>query len=141
MKSIRDRLQRLEHKSLKRNENRRAEDMRIQSRLLRGALAGLNADELKHFGEVLEAWGTDFNAKLTPQQQAALDAYERHYHAFLTTGRVQTVFGHPVDYGGEWPQAGGEPVGYYVDSYWWSNGAYCLDLYPKASVVAGSDRK
>jgi len=133
MKNMRDRLQRLEHKLLKRDEDRRAEEMRIQSRLLRGALAGLNADELKHFCEVLDAWVTDLNTKLTPQQLTAVDAYERHYHDFLTTGRVQTVSGHPVDYSGEWPQAGGQPVGYYVDTYWWRQGTYCLDLYPKDS--------
>jgi hypothetical protein len=102
----------------------------VETRLMRGAVAGLNTDELDHFSGLMDVWSTDPNANPTPKQQAAFDAYLRHYQDFLTTGRVQTVSGHAVDYSGEWPQAAGTTVGYFPGCIVWIEGiGYCLDLH------------
>jgi len=130
-KNVNDRLRHLEQKYAKYQQDRAMEQKSIESRLMRGAVAGLNTHELEHLLSLKEASMTDIDAKPTPEQQAACEAYVRHYNAFLTTGRVQTVFGHPVDYSGEWPEARGTSVGYFLDASWWIEGiGYCLDLHP-----------
>jgi len=136
-RSLNDRLQRLEKKRLKCEEDQATEKKRVESRLMKGAMEGLNNDQLKHLVVLLGRWQTDPDAEPTPEQRAAFEAYLGHYQDFLTTGRVQTVRGHPVDYSGEWPEAAGTTVGYFVDGSWWIQGiGCCLDLHPpKASEI------
>jgi hypothetical protein len=134
MKVLSKRLQRLEQKYLERQEQRSADVKSGEDRLVRGAYAGLTDAELEHLSDFAEAHAVHPDAQPNPEQQAALDAVERHYREFRTTGRLQTVRGWPVDYSGQWPEANGCSVGWYLDMSWWVEGiGYCLDLSPSGN--------
>lgn len=130
MKGLSHRLQRLEQKYRTSQGQREVEIFR--KRLMNGALAGLTDAEMEHLVDFSEMRAVDPNAQPDTTQQAVLDSYERHYRDFLTAGRVQTIRGCPVDYTGQWPEANGCSVGFYLDVSWWIEGiGYCLDLVPR----------
>ena len=96
---------------------------------MRGAVAGLTDAEMQQVADFSEMQAADPGAQPNPAQQAAFDAYERHYRDFATTGRLQTIRGCPVDYSGKWPEVNGCSAGPYLDGSWWVEGiGYCLDL-------------
>ena len=136
MNILSKRLQRLEQQCLERQIQRSADVQSRQDRLVMGAYAGLTDVELEHLSEFVQAHAVNPDAQPYAEQQAALDAVERHYREFETTGRLQTVRGWPVDYSGQWPQVNGCSVDSYLDMSWWVEGiGYCLDLSPPAPLL------
>jgi hypothetical protein len=134
MNILSKRLQRLEQKCLERQVQRSADVKSGEDRLVRGAFAGLTDAELEHLSDFAQAHAVNPDARPNAEQQAALDAFERHYREFQTTGRLQTVRGWPVDDSGQWPKVNGCSVGSYLDVSWWVDGiGYCLDLSPRQS--------
>jgi hypothetical protein len=91
---------------------------------------------LEHLSDFAEAHAVNLDARPRAEQQAALDAFERHYREFQTTGRLQTIRGWSVDYSGQWPEVNGCSVGSHLDVSWWVEGiGYCLDLSPRTPAL------
>jgi hypothetical protein len=75
LKNVNDRLRRVEQKYAKHQQRPCDRTKNIESRLMRGAVAGLNANELEDFIALMKALRTDLETKPSPQQQTAFEAY------------------------------------------------------------------